>query len=123
LDDTLMTSSIESFSFERGGHEVRPISRPCAGSIVLLRGGPSHPEIVDGLEAAVDRHPRLRRRRVQRRGRLAADWVEHGFDLSYHLRWERIGNDRDLLGVATRRFFQPLAHKAPPWELHVLEGD
>ncbi|MEW6267784.1 MAG: wax ester/triacylglycerol synthase domain-containing protein [Thermodesulfobacteriota bacterium] len=89
----------------------------------MLRGAPCHPDVVDALSRAIDRHPRLRRRRVKRRGRLSADWVEQGFDLSYHLRWERLGNDRDLLGTATQRFFQPLARQAPPWEVHVLEGD
>lgn len=102
----------------------RPPCRPCAGTIVVLGRAPYHPDVVDALATAVAKHPRLRRRYVKRRGRLAAEWIEqHGFDLSFHLRWERLGNDQDLLAIATHRFFEPFARKTPPWEVHVLEGD
>ena len=98
------------------------LERTCTGTIVVLGRAPRHADLVDGLAAAVARAPRLRQRRVKH-GAFGNGWAEQrGFDLAFHLRWENVGCDRDLLAIATQRFFRPFARPAPPWEVHVLEG-
>jgi hypothetical protein len=118
-----MDSSPEQKSFTAATASARWLaSRPCTGTVVVLGQAPRHADVVAGLADAVARHPRLRQRRVKH-GPFGDEWADlPGFDLSFHLRWERLGSDRDLLRIATQRFFRPFARQAPPWEVHVLEG-
>src|SRR5258708_32994851 len=98
------------------------LGRKCTGTIVVLGRAPRHADLLDGLAAAVAHSPRLRQRRVKHSA-FGSEWAEQpGFELAFHLRWENVGCDRDLLATATQRFFRPFARQAPPWEVHVLEG-
>ncbi len=118
-----MQTRIETPFLEHPAYsECRPPRAVASGSIAVLDGAPDHGRLVELLERAVARHPRLRERPVGRRGRRA-EWVATpDFDLAFHLRWETIENDRELLTRATQRHTRPFARLAPPWEVHVLAG-
>lgn len=100
----------------------RPPRTVAGGSIAVLDGAPDYERLVELLDRAVARHPRLRERPVARRGRRAEWRPAPEFDLGFHLRWETIESDRELLARATQRHTRPFARLAPPWEVHVLAG-
>lgn len=100
-----------------------PATGSHAGYVLVLASAPPHEALFALLERACARLPRLRRRRVERRGGRGVAWLrDPDFELEFHLRWERLAADAELVPLATRRFFQPLARHRSPWEVHVLEG-
>lgn len=89
--------------------------REWGGGVAVLGAMPEPRALRAALGRAVERWPRLRESSPERSARSR-------FDLDYHLRWETLDREDDLVAVMTERFFQPLDEKRPPWELHVLSG-
>ncbi len=86
------------------------------GSIALLDRAPDARELRAAVSRAVSRWPALRAAPARSIGRHRA----RPFDLDFHLRWEELPDEDELIEVAARRFVRPFDSDRPAWEVHVL---
>lgn len=86
------------------------------GSIALLDRAPEPRELRAALARAVSRWPGLR----EAPGRSPSHRQARPFELDFHLRWEELPDEDEMIEVAARRFVRPFDRGRPPWEVHVL---
>jgi diacylglycerol O-acyltransferase / wax synthase len=107
--------------------ERDPLLRSTITSVVVLGGPPDHDRLRDKVERASRTVVRLRQRVVTNPLSLAPPrWeVDPNFDLDYHLRVIRAGNDgsmRELFDIAEPIGMQQFDRARPLWEFTVVEG-
>jgi hypothetical protein len=100
----------------------RSSGREWGGGVAILSATPEPRALRAALGRAVSRWPRLRESSPPRSFAIGPAAIGSRFDLDYHLRWETLDCDDELIAVTAQRFFQPLDEARPPWELHVLSG-
>ncbi|MCU1352502.1 MAG: Wax ester synthase-like Acyl-CoA acyltransferase domain [Acidimicrobiales bacterium] len=107
--------------------EKDPMLRSTITAILLLDEAPDHERLLHLLERGTRVVPRMRQRVQGNPFSIAPPrWeVDPHFDLDYHVRWVRAGNDRNLRAVLDMA--QPIAMQGfdrarPLWEMVVVEG-
>jgi diacylglycerol O-acyltransferase / wax synthase len=106
--------------------ERNPQLRSTIAMVITLDRAPSHRALRAGLEAASVAFPRLRQRVVEVPLHVATPvWSnDPDFDLDFHLRFLRAGEDRSLRGVldlAAAIAMQSFDRTRPLWEWTVVE--
>lgn len=110
------------------GVEGDPLLRSVITLVIELDSEPKTDIVIDRVERMSLATPKLRQRAVGNPLSLVPPrWeVDENFDLSYHLRWERVPGEKaglpEVLELAETISEQDFDRARPLWEMHVITG-